>query len=366
MKERLKKALSGLEAFVEVRIQRKSSNRVSYRKAGVDKIVSTNDAGGFVRALAPNCGWGVVTFNSMDEIEKSIEEAIKASSSVVPDEPVVLAKTEAVDAFSSIPMKDDPKSHSITEKIELAEHYNNLIKDFHPSVMDTMIIYGDAFSETTYANSEGSYLVTERADILLVANVVTREGQNVQTANKSWSSRDDFGFVKNREDEIKKIAQQAVDLLSADSVKGGIYTVVLNQNLSGVFIHEAFGHLSEADFITENPQAQEMMKLGRRFGPDILNVRDGGTVEPALRGSIEYDDEAVPAGNNYLIKNGILVGRLHSRESAGKLSEKPTGNARAQDYGSVPLVRMTNTYIENGETSFDDMIKDIELVCLCA
>jgi hypothetical protein len=106
--------------------------------------------------------------------------------------------------------------------------------------------------------------------------------------------------------------------------------------------------------------APEMMVLGRRFGPDDLNVFDDGSI-PGQRGTTLYDDEGVSARRNYLIKNGILVGRLHSRETAAKMGETPSGNARAINYRFPPIVRMTNTAIENSTTSFEDMIKDIEL-----
>jgi TldD protein len=103
-----------------------------------------------------------------------------------------------------------------------------------------------------------------------------------------------------------------------------------------------------------------MMVLGRRFGKDILNVYDDGTI-PGQRGTHRYDDEGTPTRHNDLIKAGVLVGRLHSRETAAKMGEKVTGNARAISYRFPPIVRMTNTAIENGTTKFEDMIKDIKL-----
>jgi TldD protein len=158
----------------------------------------------------------------------------------------------------------------------------------------------------------------------------------------------------------KKAAKHAVELLDAKSVIGGQYPVVIDPMLAGVFIHEAFGHLSEADFVYENPKAKEMMVLGRRFGKDFLNVYDDGTL-PGLRGTHLYDDEGTPTRRNDLIKEGVLVGRLHSRATASKMGEKPTGNARAINYRHPPIVRMTNTAIDKGTTSFEDMIKDIKL-----
>ncbi len=158
----------------------------------------------------------------------------------------------------------------------------------------------------------------------------------------------------------RSAAQRAVDLLAAPPVTGGKYTVVTNQLLSGVFTHEAFGHLSESDFVYENPRMQEIMQLGKRFGVEKLNIIDDGTLPGGL-GTHRYDYEGVPTRKNYLIKDGILVGRLHSRETAAKMGEPVTGNARAVHFQHPPIVRMTNTFIDQGTVAFEDMIKDIKL-----
>jgi TldD protein len=143
-------------------------------------------------------------------------------------------------------------------------------------------------------------------------------------------------------------------------VKGGTYPVILDPELAGVFIHEAFGHLSEADFVYENPQARTMMTLGRRFGRPVLNVGDNGAAA-GLRGTLPFDDEGVPTQDTALIREGVLVGRLHSRETAAKLGERPTGNARAISFRHSPIVRMTNTYIAGGRGTFADLLSDIKL-----
>jgi TldD protein len=149
-------------------------------------------------------------------------------------------------------------------------------------------------------------------------------------------------------------------LLSAPPVRGGKYPVIINPRLAGVFAHEAFGHLSESDFVYESERMKELMVLGKRFGPDILDIVDDGTI-PGLRGTHKYDDEGVKTRKNYLIKGGILVGRLHSRETAAKMGEQPTGNARAIGYQHQPIVRMTNTYIDKAGASFEDMRRDVKL-----
>jgi TldD protein len=223
-----------------------------------------------------------------------------------------------------------------------------------------MCSYGDTFSRVYFANSEGTFIEEERPMVGMRCTAIARAGNNVQTGMESKAAQQGFDFVQGLEELAQAAAQRAVELLKAETVVGGRYPVVTNQMLAGVFIHEAFGHLSESDFVYENPKAREMMVLGRRFGGDILTVFDDGSL-PGLRGTHQYDDEGTPTGRSDLIKNGILVGRLHSRETAAKMGEQPTGNARAIGYRFPPIVRMTNTAIAAGTTPFADLIKDIKL-----
>jgi TldD protein len=188
---------------------------------------------------------------------------------------------------------------------------------------------------------------------------IATDGGEVQQSNLSLGSRGDFSRIENLHHDIEEMAKRAVDMLSAPQVKGGEYTVVLDPVLAGVFVHEAFGHLSESDFVYENERMLQIMTLGKEFGDAKLNIVDSALV-PGLRGSYRYDDEGVPSTKTYLIKEGKLVGRLHSRETAAKMKEATTGNARAVSYRYPPIVRMTNTYIEPGPVTFDEMIADIK------
>jgi TldD protein len=189
---------------------------------------------------------------------------------------------------------------------------------------------------------------------------VARRNGTIERGLESIGLRRGWKSVQDREPGFREAAERAVALLDAPMVRGGTYPVILDPELAGVFIHEAFGHLSEADFVYENPQARAMMTLGRRFGKPVLNVGDNGAAR-GLRGTLPFDDEGTPTQDTTLIKDGILVGRLHSRETAAAMGERPTGNARAISFRYPPIVRMTNTYIANGQGSFDDLIKDVKL-----
>jgi len=246
----------------------------------------------------------------------------------------------------------------LAEKKGLLDEYLDIIWRT-PKIQTSGIGYGDGHKKVVFLNSLGSYIEQERADATLRLSAITAADGEVQQAALSLGSRDDFSRMQGRHDEVEQMSRRAVELLSAPQVKGGEYTVVLDPVLAGVFTHEAFGHLSESDFVYENDRLREIMTLGRRFGGPGLNIVDSATLS-GLRGSYKYDDEGVPAAETYLIREGVLVGRLHSRETAAKMKEKPTGNARAVSYRHPPIVRMANTYIEPGSASFADIIADIK------
>ena len=219
--------------------------------------------------------------------------------------------------------------------------------------------YSDGGRKRIFAASNGTYIQQERVDISLRLNAMARDGGEVQQSGVSLGSNGDYSFVESLHQEAESIAKRAGDLLGAAQVKGGEYTVVLDPILAGVFIHEAFGHLSEADHVYENQRMREIMVMGRRFGGAHINVVDGAAV-PHLRGSYKYDDEGVPSARTYLLQEGVLVGRLHSRETAATMGEAATGNARAISSQFPPIVRMTNTFIEPGPAPLEDIISDIK------
>jgi TldD protein len=272
----------------------------------------------------------------------------------------MLAPVEPVQKVIRPKIIKDIRNISISDKKNLLEYLNHKILFAAPEVQTTKISYTDSYKKIYYANSEGTFLDIERMDAKGAFVVITRKGDLVQQGSVSWGTNDDYGVLERLEDKVDAAVTRALSQLKAKPIKGGKYTVILDPILAGVFIHEAFGHLSEADFLYENPKMREIFTIGKRFGPDFLNVVDSGLF-PNQRGTYDYDDEGVPARKTYLIQNGILTGRLHSRETAAKMGEEPTGNARCINYRFAPIVRMTNTYIEPGKTPFRELISDIKL-----
>jgi TldD protein len=342
--------------YIEARLEDSASSYISYRGKVLENIGKSSSVGGNIRALVKG-GWGFISFNSLDNLDERIKLAVKEAELAGHGESHLAEVKPVVDTVERV-FKQNPVEIPLKEKKELLDGYNAAIWKT-PKLQTSNMGYGDGYKRTIFINSQGSFIQQERADVTLYISAVASNGTEVQQANMSIGDPGDFGAVKKLDEDVKDIAKRAVALLDAPQVKGGEYTVILDPILAGVFAHEAFGHLSEADFVYENDRMRELMVLGKQFGRPELNIVDGAAV-PGLRGSFKYDDEGTPATKTYLIKEGVLVGRLHSRETAAKMGEKPTGNARAVNYRFPPIVRMTNTYIEPGQTSFGAMIADIK------
>ncbi|MCX6035714.1 MAG: TldD/PmbA family protein [Chloroflexi bacterium] len=361
MRDRIQEALKRSKAdYTEIRIEEKESTRVVFRGKELEVANANIDKGGIIRCLIKDKGWGVATFNNLDDLLNKAEQTYQCAQVGSVPEPIELASVEPVEKVTTIEMKRDFRDIPLAEKKALAERYNQVVLGHSNKIIDTQAVYSDSFSKIILANSEGTYIEQDRPSVVVGTTAIARDGDNVQQAHDSLASTQGYEYVLDKDEMMKTVARHAVELLTAKPVKAGQYTVVADQMLAGVFIHEAFGHLSEADFVYENPKAHQMMTMGRRFGKGLLNVYDDGSI-PNQRGTTLYDDEGTPARRNWLIRDGELVGRLHSRQTAARMEEKASGNARAINYRFAPIVRMTNTAIENGTTSFEDMIKDIEL-----
>lgn len=360
MRDQIEAALRGHDAeYIEIRIEEAEASHLAYRGRELEDVGRSTSLGGCVRALVKG-GWSFATFNEVDHLREKVVLAV-AQARLVAGE-VKLASVAPMVAVVPAEIKKDPISIPLAEKKRLLEEYNAILWSL-PQIQTTSLGYGDSRRRVVFASSEGSYIEQEFVDATARINATARDGSAIQQAGISIGARGDYSFVEGLHAQVEAVGRRAVRLLSAPQPKGGEYTVVLDPVLAGVFIHEAFGHLSEADFVHENPRMKEIMVLGRRFGEDFLNVVDGAaalTEKGGLRGSYAYDDEGVPAQKTYLIREGVLVGRLHSRETAAAMGEAPTGNARAISYRHRPIVRMTNTYIEPQSTSFDDIIADID------
>jgi len=357
MKDELLKLCRSLPAdYAEVRIQESTSTSIRYAGKELEDIGERTERGGCVRALK-NGGWGFVTFNDLDDLSRYARQAVEQAE-LVGGTKFSLAPAGPFEATYRTTVETDPAAVALEDKQRMCDRYNRIILGGN-RIQTSVVAYRDSRSTTYFASSDGSYIEQEYIFCGVLVSAIAVEGANIQRAYKSVGDLRGFGNVINMDADCEKVVQRAAESLDAKPVEAGTYTVILDPMLCGVFVHEAFGHLSESDFLYENPRLREIMQIGRRFGPDFLNITDDGSLDGEA-GFVAFDNEGVPGSCNPLIRNGVLVGRLHNRETAAKMDEKPSGNARAISYHHPPIVRMTNTFMEAGETPFEQMLQETD------
>jgi TldD protein len=345
----------GARPYIEVRVEESHTTQLVYRGEKLEVVDKSRSLGGSVRALVDG-SWGFVSFSNLEGLKRNVSLAVEEARMVGGESFEMILSNPVVD--KSIAKRGDASIMPLEAKKKILDEYNDIVLS-SPRIQSSNIVYRDASSKVVFANSIGSYIEQDKPDLALRIVAIARENGEIQQSGLSMGSRGEISAVEGLQDEVKEVARRAGALLDAPEVVGGEYDVILDPVLAGVFVHEAFGHLSESDFVYQNEQLRKIMVLGRRFGGEALNIVDDATISN-LRGSYKYDDEGTPSSKNYLIRNGILTGRLHSRETASRMGEHPTGNARTLNYLFSPIVRMSNTFFENGDMSFDNMVADVK------
>jgi TldD protein len=357
-------ALRGIDAtYAELRLESRESLGVGLASGAVTSCRRTREQGGIARALVRGA-WGVSVFDGCEDLSARVREAVDAARAVAAtlhdDDRVMLAGVDPVRDHIDPVLVEDARAVPLDAKLEVLRAAEAGIRERDPGVARTVVTYADQSREVWLATSEGTRLYERRplVDMALGA-YVRQEGLDLR-ASAALSLPAGFEACRDRRDLLTTLTERTRGLRHAIAPPSAKLPVVMDPVMSGLFAHEAFGHLSEADNTFRDPGMREVMRLGRRFGSGILTIGDDGSL-PGLRATHRYDDEGVPTRRNYLLREGELVGRMHSRETAGRLGEALTGNAWAVSHRFAPLVRMTNTFIEPGTSTFEEMIADIPL-----
>ncbi|ACB84599.1 TldD/PmbA family protein [Natranaerobius thermophilus] len=343
------------EDFCDLRYQDFSLTSIKGTNKEIDEVSEIRKSGGNVRVLSGG-GFGTFSFTDPKDINFAVKEAKTASDLISGNSE--LKNVEVNKDHVKINPKIDPRQVSIEDKKALLEKYINIIME-KDNIVDLDSNYFEQFTDTLILNNRGTEVRQEELICGISFKITSKKDNLTQTTRLSLGGSDDYSGLLEQEDIVSAKAQQTVDLLDAEPISGGNYDVILDSDVGGLFIHEAFGHLSEADNLIGNKTLAETMTLGSEFAVEEFNVIDDPT-KKGHPGSYIYDHEGIKAKPTYLIKNGKLSGRLHSLESANLMEEELTGHARAKNFGFTPIVRMGNIYIDKDKHSFDEMVKSID------
>ncbi|RLG92237.1 TldD/PmbA family protein [Candidatus Bathyarchaeota archaeon] len=365
MKENLTKIIElGLEAgaeYVEIRAQKLFRTMLTMKDGVIEAAKEGLENGAAIRVLA-NGTWGFASVGSFNktQLAEAVEKACKmakATSRKV-KVPIKLAETKTFeDKVTSKPRKN-PAETPLAEKIQLASSINERVFSYDQRIKSCTVDYLDIMGTNYFINNEGTYIEQDKLYVWSRILATAKEGEIYAFAREEIGSTAGFEVFETETPQIvsERIAKRAVEQLKAKTPKGGIFPVVIGPNVVGVFVHEAFGHLAEADLTLSGSVLMD--KIGKKVASDVVTVYDDGTIDGAF-GSFKYDDEGVPAQKTLLIENGRVVGLMHSRETAHKFEAAPTGNVRAEDFRYEPIIRMRNTYMAPRDHSFEELLEDI-------
>jgi len=348
--------------YVEVRAQSLFKTLLTTKDGRVEGAKEGKESGAGVRVLA-NGAWGFVSLGKLDSklLTEAAGEAVRLAkaASLRVKKPVKLADVKAVEDRVVANSKKSPQDVSMEEKIDNALAMDKTIFGYDKRIRSCTISYLDVTGTNYFINSDGTCIEQDKLYVWSRILASARENSIYASAREEIGSTSGYEVFDTETPEKvgTMVAKRVVEQLKAKTPKGGSFPAVIGPNVVGVFMHEAMGHLAEADLTLSGSVLYD--KLGKQIASDAVTVYDDGTVEGAF-GSFKYDDEGVRTQKTALIENGTLTGLMHNRETACKLNMEPTGNARAEDFRFEPIIRMRNTYLAAGDSSFEELIEDID------
>lgn len=338
--------------FHDIRILRGSRTRIVLDNGKLEEISQAPFQGASVRALFGGA-WGFVTTDSVDGLEKEIDLARRIARKIDRQEELQLAEAPAGKSIA-VPVKKDPKDLSIEEKVALLREIEDAAKV--KGVSSTQAVYSEMQLVSHYSSSEGLDLESKTTRMGFMISAVAHRNGLYQTDGEGRAGVGGLELF-DREDPValaREVGETAVALLDAQAPRGGTYPVVLDQELAGVFVHEAVGHATEGDIILAGDSCLEG-KLGEVIASELVTVKDDPSL--MLNGYYPFDDEGSLAQETVLVEKGVLRSFLNTRETAGRLGGVPR-NARAEGTDR-PVVRMSNTYIANGDWKLEEILQEL-------
>ena len=247
-----------------------------------------------------------------------------------------------------------------TAKVKLLERIEKIARSLDVRVTQVMASLGGTHEVILVARSDGVIAADVRPLVRLSIQVIVEEGGRRETGSSGGGGRFDYAYFADG--LLEKYAKEAVDSallnLVAKPAPAGMMPVVLGNGWPGILLHEAVGHGLEGDF---NRKGSSIFsgKIGQRVASKGVTIVDDGTIKDR-RGSLNIDDEGNRTQNNVLIEDGILRGYIQDSLNARLMKTAVTGNGRRESFAHLPMPRMTNTYMLNGNRAPEEIIKSVK------
>ena len=359
----IEEALKGRADYFDVRTTGVTNTSLEMKNKEVSRAISGKEAGACVRVLYHGA-WGFASTPEHGEaaIKEAADRAARMARSLSEKsvEKSAMAPVKPSSGTAEIPMKKSFLDMGIEDKLRLLESTFDAVSDYD-FIASVTTAYKDTYAVERIQTSDGTDVTTKTPRVFWELNIVGRKDGDIQTIRRRIANTAGFeAFDGDKQVEVARDAVASlVALLAGSAPPSGAMPVISDPGLTGVFAHEAVGHASEADLVASGDSCFEG-RIGKKIGDDIVTIKDDASI-PGLFGSYVYDDEGVRTRTKVLIENGVLNDFILSRETAAKLGMSPNGGARAESYHYRPIVRMSNTYIEKGDATFQEMLEGLKM-----
>ncbi|MCX8188647.1 MAG: TldD/PmbA family protein [Nitrososphaeria archaeon] len=357
--------------YVEARLHTREEIGCILKNGQLEPAIVTSSYGLGVRALFD----GTLVFSATNIIDrenakKVIEETLKKgkNASNLTRNKIKFSREKRIKKKWAAVEHQKLMDKSFEELIKMLRELDNIVleeKDYIPMRFLELEISAE---KKLFTNSQGTF-IEGYVPRLYIGGFLTglKEGKSVQKTIEFGGSG---GWEIITELEVFEKFRKQVQVIKEILEKGqktvpGIYDIITGPEVTGIMVHESIGHPFEADRILgrEGAQAGESYlkptDMGRRIGSEEANISDDPTI-PNSYGFYLYDDEGVPARRRKLVVNGVVNELLHNRATAREFKTKSNGAARANKFDREPIVRMANTYVEPGDYTFEELIKDVK------
>jgi TldD protein len=261
----------------------------------------------------------------------------------------------------SLYLPNDPiASLSADAKVNLLHRLEQFAKAVDPRVTQVMASIAGEYEVVMVARSDGVMAADVRPLVRISVQVHAEQNGRREQGSSGGGGRFDYSYFTDEilQDYAKKAVHQAIVNLDARPAPAGSMTVVLGAGWPGILLHEAIGHGLEGDFNRKGSSAFAN-KMGKRVAAKGITIVDDGTIADR-RGSLSMDDEGNQTNKTVLIEDGILRGYIQDTLNARLMNMPVTGNARRESYAHIPMPRMTNTYMHNGDKDPAEIIKSVK------
>jgi TldD protein len=291
----------------------------------------------------------------------ALSQAASATRAIARQGQSAVAALEHVGGARALYAPRDPVTAlTDAEKVGLLERLERIARARDPRVVQVIASLSGEYEAILVARSDGLIAADVRPLVRLSLNVIVEENGRREQGMAGGGGRLDYGYFSDAllEDYASRAVDQALLNLRAREAPAGTMKVVLGSGWPGILLHEAIGHGLEGDFNRKGTSAFSN-RIGQRVASPGVTVVDDGTI-PDRRGSLNIDDEGNPTQRTVLIEDGILKGYMQDSMNARLMGVAPTGNGRRESFAHVPMPRMTNTVMLNGDRDPAEIIASVD------